>query len=187
MNIIKTALDGVLVVVPKIHIDTRGHFFENYNNHDFQALGLPYKFVQDNHVFSNNRVLRGLHYQVQYPQGKLVRVTQGSVYDVAVDIRLGSPTFGAYMGLELTAENKNMLFVPEGFAHGYQVISDTAEVQYKCTQLYHPDDDFGIAWSDPEIQINWPLDNPLLSAKDKKLPDLKNVPDDLLPVYGKNL
>jgi dTDP-4-dehydrorhamnose 3,5-epimerase len=186
MKIIKTSIDGVLIIKPKVHFDDRGHFFENYNKHDFKSHGIPFKFIQDNHVFSKIRVLRGLHFQLKYPQGKLVRVTEGSIYDVAVDIRIGSPTYGNHVGLELTSENKKMLFIPESFAHGYQVISDTAEVQYKCTQLYNPDDDFGITWNDPEVNINWPLENPFLSDKDNKLPELRNIPHDLLPVYGEN-
>ena len=166
-----TPIDGVLVLEPKVFGDGRGFFFESFNARDFeQATGLNEIFVQDNHSKSAKGVLRGLHYQVQHAQGKLVRVTQGAVFDVAVDIRKASPTFGQWFGLELSAENKKQLWVPAGLAHGFLVTSESAEFLYKTTDFYHPEFERSILWSDPAIGIVWPLHmldgSPLLASKD---------------------
>jgi dTDP-4-dehydrorhamnose 3,5-epimerase len=166
-----TPLDGVLVLEPKVFGDARGFFFESFNARDFeQATGLKETFVQDNHSKSAKGVLRGLHYQVQHPQGKLVRVTHGAVFDVVVDIRQGSPTFGKWVGQELSAENKKQMWVPAGLAHGFLVISESAEFLYKTTDYYYPEFERSLLWSDPDIGIVWPLHlldvEPLLAAKD---------------------
>ena len=166
-----TPIDGVLVLEPKVFGDARGFFFESFNAKDFsQSTGLDVEFVQDNHSKSAKGVLRGMHYQVQHAQGKLVRVTQGAVFDVAVDIRKGSPTFGKWFGLELSAENKKQLWVPAGLAHGFLVTSESAEFLYKTTDYYHPEFERSILWNDPDIGINWPLHliegQLLLAAKD---------------------
>jgi len=166
-----TPIDGVLVLEPKVFGDARGFFFESFNACDFeQATGLKEIFVQDNHSKSAKGVLRGLHYQVQHAQGKLVRVTQGAVFDVAVDIRKGSSTFGQWFGLELSAENKKQLWIPAGLAHGFLVTSETAEFLYKTTDYYHPEFERSLLWSDSQVGIDWPLQlletSPLLAAKD---------------------
>lgn len=166
MKVEETKLDGVLLVTPQVFGDERGFFMETYNREKASQLGLPTEFVQDNHSKSAKGVLRGLHYQRPQWQGKLVRVVQGEIFDVAVDIRQGSATYGQWVGATLNDENKQQLYVPEGFAHGFVVTSDTAEVIYKCTSLYAPDQEGSILWNDPDIGINWPIDEPLLSAKD---------------------
>ena len=168
MNIIRTSIPEVLILEPKVFGDERGFFFESFNQAKFDAaIGKKVQFVQDNHSRSAKNVLRGLHYQIQQPQGKLVRVVQGAVYDVAVDIRQGSPTFGQHVGLELSAENKRMLWVPEGFAHGFLVLTDSAEFLYKTTDYYAPEYERSIAWNDPTLNIQWPLTvAPTLSGKD---------------------
>jgi dTDP-4-dehydrorhamnose 3,5-epimerase len=162
------AIPEVLILEPKVFGDDRGFFFESFNARAFeQATGLKREFVQDNHSKSAKNVLRGLHYQIQNPQGKLVRVTQGEVFDVAVDLRKSSKTFGHWVGMHLSAENKKQLWIPEGFAHGFVVLSESAEFLYKTTDYYTPGDEHCIAWDDPEIDIQWPLTAaPLLSAKD---------------------
>ena len=170
-QVTKTPIEGVMVLEPKVFGDARGFFFESFNGRDFeQATGLKETFVQDNHSKSAKGVLRGLHYQVQHAQGKLVRVTQGAVFDVAVDIRQGSPTFGQWFGLELSADNKKQLWVPAGLAHGFLVTSESAEFLYKTTDYYYPEFERSILWSDPAIGIDWPLHKldapPLLAAKD---------------------
>ena len=164
-----TALPDVLLLQPKVFGDVRGFFFESYNRRDFcAATGLDVDFVQDNHSRSAQGVLRGLHYQIQQPQGKLVRVTAGAVFDVAVDIRAGSPTFGQWIGEELSAANQKILWLPPGFAHGFLVLSESAEFLYKTTDYYAPAFERAIAWDDPQIGIAWPLPcAPLLSAKDQ--------------------
>ena len=169
MHVIPTAIPEVLVIEPKVFGDARGFFFESYNRKAFhEATGLDVDFVQDNHSRSAQGVLRGLHYQIQQPQGKLVRVVAGAVFDVAVDIRRSSPSFGQWVGLELSAENKKMLWVPPGFAHGFLVLSDGTEFLYKTTDYYAPSSERAIAWDDPQIGIAWPLPfAPLLSAKDQ--------------------
>jgi len=175
MKVDKCKLERVLLVTPQVFGDDRGFFMETYNQQKAKDLGLPDTFVQDNHSKSSKGVLRGLHYQAPQWQGKLVRVVSGEIYDVAVDIRDGSPTFGEWVGFTLNADNKQQLYVPEGFAHGFVVTSDTAEVVYKCTSLYEPSQEGSVLWNDPEIGIDWPIDEPLLSQKDmvgQKLADL---------------
>ena len=168
MNVIPTAIPDVLIIEPKVFGDARGFFFESFNQQAFnQATGLDVHFVQDNHSRSAKGVLRGLHYQVQQPQGKLVRVVRGAVFDVAVDIRKSSPTFGKWVGVELTEDNHRQLWVPPGFAHGFLVISDSADFLYKTTDYYAPQYERCIAWNDPAIGIQWPPDlSPQLSTKD---------------------
>ena len=170
MNVTPTAVEGVLIMAPRVYEDARGHFFESFNQRAFEAaVGGPVTFVQDNHSFSRKNVLRGLHYQVDHPQGKLVRVVQGAVFDVAVDIRPGSATFGRWVGVELSAENRRQLWVPPGLAHGFLVLSDTAEFLYKTTAYYAPACERCILWNDPTLAIDWPLDGPpVLSAKDSQ-------------------
>ena len=175
MKVEKCKLGGVLLVTPQVFGDDRGFFMETYNQQKFADLGLPTTFVQDNHSKSSKGVLRGLHYQSPMWQGKLVRVVQGEIFDVAVDIRAGSPTFGEWVGFTLNDESKQQLYVPEGFAHGFVVTSDTAEVVYKCTNLYEPSQEGSVLWNDPDIGIEWPVEEPLLSQKDavgQRLADL---------------
>ena len=162
-------IEGLCVIEPSVHGDQRGYFMETYNQKDMEEAGLTMKFVQDNQSGSGKAVLRGLHFQKRYPQGKLVRVIRGTVFDVAVDIRKGSATYGKWYGIELSEENKKQFYIPEGFAHGFLVLSDQAEFCYKCTDFYHPDDEGGIAWNDPTINVAWPeLDVPYrMSEKDK--------------------
>ncbi len=149
-------IEGLCVIEPEIHLDARGYFTESYNQKDMQEAGLNVDFVQDNQSGSVKGVLRGLHYQKEHPQGKLVRVIRGRVYDVAVDIRRGSVTYGKWFGIELSEENRKQLYIPEGFAHGFLVLSENAEFCYKCTDFYHPGDEGGIAWNDPTLGIQWP-------------------------------
>lgn len=168
MNVIETSLPGVLILEPRVFGDARGFFMESYNRRVFAELGLPTDFVQDNHSRSARGVLRGLHYQIQKPQGKLVRVVRGAVYDVAVDLRRSSPTFGRWVGVELSEANQRMLWIPPGFAHGFLVLSDCADFLYKTTDFYAPEYERCLAWNDPAIGIAWPLDGePVLSAKDR--------------------
>ena len=170
MNVIPTAIPDVLIIEPKVFDDERGFFFESFNRRQFADLiGRDVDFVQDNHSRSVKNVLRGLHYQIQQPQGKLVREVQGTVFEVAVDIRRSSPTFGQHVGVELSADNKRMLWVPEGFAHGFVVVSDTAEFLYKTTDYWAPEFERSIAWNDPAIGIKWPIQiKPTLSVKDQQ-------------------
>ena len=150
-------IEGLCVITPAVHGDNRGYFMETYSQRDMEEAGLFYNFVQDNQSSSVKGVLRGLHFQIQYPQTKLVRVIRGSVFDVAVDLRPGSATYGKYFGSELTEENKKQFLIPRGFAHGFLVLSDVAEFCYKCDDFYHPNDEGGMAWNDPEIGIAWPM------------------------------
>jgi dTDP-4-dehydrorhamnose 3,5-epimerase len=177
MNVIPTAIPDVLLLEPKVFGDARGFFFESYNRRAFlDATGLDVDFVQDNHSRSAQGVLRGLHYQIQQPQGKLVRVVAGAVFDVAVDMRAGSPTFGRWVGEELSADNKRMMWVPPGFAHGFLVLSEYAEFLYKTTDYYAPAFERAIAWNDPQLGIAWPLSGaPLLSAKDQSAVRLQDA------------
>ena len=156
IKVTKAPIEGLYVIEPSVHGDARGYFMETYNQKDMHEVGLDMVFVQDNQSMSTKGVLRGLHFQKQYPQGKLVRVIKGSVYDVAVDLREGSPTYGQYYGVELTEENKKQFYISEGFAHGFLVLSDVAEFCYKVTDFWHPGDESGLAWNDPEINIQWP-------------------------------
>ena len=173
-KISETGIKDLLVIEPQIFGDNRGYFMETYNEQELKKLGLNYKFVQDNESKSKRGVLRGLHFQKTHPQAKLVRVIEGEVYDVAVDLRKNSPTYGKYYGVILSNENKKMFMIPRGFAHGFVVLSDNATFTYKCDDFYHPEDEGGIMWNDPNINIAWPIiDNVLLSEKDKKHPTLK--------------
>jgi len=156
INVKKCPIEGLYIIEPVVHGDSRGYFMETYNQRDMEENGLNMVFVQDNHSMSVKGVLRGLHFQKQYPQGKLVRVIKGSVFDVAVDLRSGSETYGQWFGVELTAENKKQFYISEGFAHGFLVLSAEAEFCYKVTDFYHPGDEGGLAWNDPEIGIEWP-------------------------------
>lgn len=183
MKCIQTALPGVFVIEPKVFGDSRGFFYESYNEKVFQEHGIDRRFVQSNVSRSSRGVLRGLHYQWPRPQGKLVSVLEGEVYDVAVDIRRGSPTFGQWAAAMLTAENHRHFLIPEGFAHGFCVVSDYATFSYQCTELYDGAADAGVAWNDPVLAIDWPVANPVLSEKDKKAPLLAEVATDRLPEY----
>jgi len=169
MELIPTAIDGLLIVQPRVFGDNRGFFMESWNRRTFAQLGLDLDFVQDNHSRSARGVLRGLHYQQPNPQGKLVRVVAGRVWDVAVDLRAGSPTFGRWVGVELSAENKRMFWVPPGFAHGFVSLEDNSDFLYKCTAFYEPASEHSLMWNDPVVGIKWPLEGiePQLSAKDK--------------------
>lgn len=178
-------IEGLCIIEPAVHGDMRGYFMETYSQRDMEEAGLNYTFVQDNQSMSTKGVLRGLHFQINYPQTKLVRVIKGSVFDVAVDIRNGSKTYGKWYGVELTDENKKQFLIPRGFAHGFLVLSDTAEFCYKCDDFYHPNDEGGIAWNDPKIGIMWPklgadghMDDGTklcLSDKDRKSPGIEGL------------
>lgn len=175
LNFIKTDIEGVYIIEPKVFGDNRGYFMETYSERDFKAAGLDYVFVQDNQSKSRKGVLRGLHFQKTHPQAKLVRVIKGEVFDVAVDLRKGSKTYGKYVGVLLSEENKRQFLIPKGFAHGFLVISDEAEFTYKCDDFYHPEDEGGIMWNDSDIGVKWPhIDGEiLLSEKDKIHPSFK--------------
>ena len=176
MNVVATSLPEVLLLEPKVFGDARGFFLESWNRKTFSALGLDADFVQDNHSRSARGVLRGLHYQLTDPQGNLVRVVSGSVFDVAVDLRRASPNFGRWVGYELSAENQRMLWIPPGFGHGFLVLSESADFLYKTTAYYAPEWDRGVRWNDPDIGIEWPWSGtPTLSAKDQVLPSLKDA------------
>lgn len=171
-------IEGLYVIEPEVRGDERGYFMETYNYNDMKEQGLDMVFVQDNQSKSRRGVLRGLHFQIEHPQGKLVRVIRGRVFDVAVDLRPGSATYGKWHGVELSEENKKQFYVPAGFAHGFLVLSDEAEFCYKCTDFYHPGDEGGIAWNDPEIGIKWPLEEGMeviLSERDQKWGGLSSI------------
>lgn len=176
---IQTEFPGLFVIEPTVFGDSRGFFMESYNSAEFQAAGLDVTFVQDNHSRSHKGVLRGMHFQIKHPQGKLVRIARGAVFDVVVDLRKGSPTFGKWFGIELSEENKKMLFIPRGFAQGFLILEDSTDLMYKCTDLYYPDDEGGFSWDDPEIGIQWPLgqvsDSLIFSEKDKQWPKFKDL------------
>lgn len=185
MKRIETAIPGVCILEPKVWADSRGFFLETYHTQALARLGIACQFVQDNHSRSEGPVLRGLHYQLNASQAKLIRVVLGEIYDVAVDVRRGSPTFGRWIAARLSAENKRILFVPEGFAHGFFVCSAAAEVLYKASEFYAPSEERGIIWNDPDLKIEWPLSGkaPLLSAKDRAYGTLAALPAADLPVY----
>ena len=183
MKLIKTALDGCIVIEPKVHGDARGFFYESFNANRFAEAGLDLNFVQTNVSRSEQGVLRGLHYQWPNPQGKLVSVLEGEVYDVAVDIRVGSPTFGRWAAAILSAENKRHFWVPEGFAHGFAVLSESATFVYQCTALYDRIADASIRWNDAALAIDWPIAKPALSDKDQHAPFLADVSPAKLPTY----
>ena len=182
MKAIPTELPGVIIIEPRVFSDTRGFFFESYHAARYAEAGITVTFVQDNHSSSAKGTIRGLHYQLRRPQAKLIRVIRGSVLDVAVDIRRGSPTFGRWVGVELSAENKRQLFVPAGFGHGFCATSDVAELEYKCSDVYVADDQHGVLWSDQTIGIKWPVRDPILSDADRAYRPLMADRDDL-PVY----
>jgi dTDP-4-dehydrorhamnose 3,5-epimerase len=177
VNVIETALSDVLILEPKVFGDDRGFFLESWNDAIFKQLGLDWTFVQDNHSRSAKGVLRGLHYQEPNPQGKLVRVVSGSVFDVAVDIRKGSPTFGQWVGVHLSAANKRMFWIGPGLAHGFLSLEDNTDFLYKCTEAYSPKDERALMWNDPQVGIEWPLDGiePTLSAKDQVAQTLEQI------------
>ena len=183
MKIIETSLPGCLVIEPAVFGDARGVFFETWNADRFGEHGLPVKFVQSNVSTSVKGVLRGLHYQWPRPQGKLVSVLEGEVYDVAVDIRRGSPSFGRWEAVILSADNRRQFWIPEGFAHGFAVLSEHAVFNYLCTDVYVKEADAGVRWNDGDIGVDWPVSDPLLSAKDEKAPFLADISEDRLPVY----
>ena len=174
-------LPGVKTIVPNVHFDTRGYFFESYRLDKFIENELSMEFLQENEVYSTRNVIRGLHYQLNNPQGKLVRCVVGKILDVAVDIRVGSPTFGKWLTFELSEKNKKMLYVPEGFAHGYLVKSESSIVSYKCTNIYKKEDEYGIRWDDVDLNINWECSKPIVSDRDQNMPLLKKQSN--LPRY----
>ena len=175
MNIIQTNLANCVIIEPKVYGDDRGFFLETFQAERYASAGITLPFVQDNHSRSSKGVLRGLHFQKTKPQGKLVRVVRGEVYDVAVDIRLGSPTYGRWEAVVLSEDNKKQFWVPPGFAHGFVVISDSADFEYKCTDYYDPSDEGSLLWSDPDLNIPWPIDKPILSEKDAQASLLANL------------
>lgn len=179
----ETILSGVTIIEPQVFRDNRGFFWETFHQRKYAEAGIDREFVQDNHSHSSRGTVRGLHYQIKHAQGKLVYVVIGEIFDVAVDLRRGSPTFGKWFGLILSEENKKQIYVPEGFAHGFCVLSETADIMYKCTDFYSPEDEGGIFWADPELGINWPVKDPIMSGKDLRNPTLKDVPLDRLPSY----
>jgi dTDP-4-dehydrorhamnose 3,5-epimerase len=183
MRFTPTSLPDVILIDPVVHRDARGFFAETYQAARFGAGGIGTVFVQDNHTRSVARTLRGLHMQVRQPQAKLIRVIAGEIYDVAVDVRRGSPTFGRCVGVTLSAANFRQCYIPAGFAHGFCVVSPEAEVEYKCGALYDPTDEIGLAWNDPALAIPWPVTDPLLSARDQRHPTLAEALDKL-PFYG---
>ena len=181
MKVEETKINGVKILTPVIHSDSRGSFFETFKATLFRSFDLPSNFCQDNQVISNQNVLRGLHYQLTNPQGKLVQVVSGSVLDVAVDIRVGSATFGEHIAVNLSSKNKKIFYIPEGFAHGYLVLSKSSIVLYKCTNVYNPSDEYGIKWDDADLNIKWGNNFPVISEKDNSLPYLKD--QESLPKY----
>jgi dTDP-4-dehydrorhamnose 3,5-epimerase len=180
MNVIRGEIEGPLILEPKVFGDARGFFVESYNRERYRQAGITADFVQDNFSFSGRGTLRGMHAQNPSPQGKLVSVWQGEVWDVAVDLRRGSPTFGRWMGVTLSAENKRQFWVPPGFAHGFVVTGEHALFHYKCTALYAPQDEIGFRWDDPAVGIPWPVTAPLLSARDARAPLLRDLPPEKL-------
>jgi dTDP-4-dehydrorhamnose 3,5-epimerase len=187
MKILSTPLEGVLIVEPDLFGDRRGFFMETYHKKRYESEGIVADFVQDNLSYSVHGTLRGLHYQFPHSQAKLVQVFQGRIFDVAVDIRKGSSSFGQWTGVYLSDENKRQLFISEGFAHGFCVVSETALFSYKCSDFYAPENEGGILWSDPELSLEWPIKNPLLSEKDRNYPGLKDLLPERLPVYRSGL
>jgi len=183
MNVIDTAVNGVLVIQPRVFSDQRGCFLETWNRRQYAEAGLDVDFVQDNVSVSKKGVLRGLHFQHPSGQGKLVQVLHGEVFDVAVDIRVGSPTFGTAVTCTLSEQNHRQFYIPAGFAHGFCVTSETAVFNYKCTDYYNPSAEGGLLWNDPDLHICWPVEQPVLSDKDQVLPRLKDIASAGLPVY----
>ena len=175
MKFVQTEIPDIILVKPTVIEDNRGFFMESYQIEKYKLGGINCTFLQDNHSKSVQNTLRGLHFQVNYPQAKLIRCFKGMVFDVAVDIRKNSPSFGKWVGKKLSEDNKYQIYIPEGFAHGYYVMSETAEITYKCSEIYHPEDEQGIRWDDPDIGIEWPGLEPVLSEKDSKLPMLNTL------------
>ena len=175
MKFIPSELPDVIVIEPDVFQDRRGFFLETYHIDKYRAGGIPDAFVQDNHSRSAGGTIRGLHCQLQHPQGKLIRVIEGEIFDVAVDVRRGSPTFGKWVGVTLSAENFRQCYIPKGFAHGFAVVSAVAQVEYKCTDIYDPSGEIGIAWDDPAVGIAWPVSSPVLSDRDKRHPRLADI------------
>ena len=175
MKVSETALGGVLVIEPKVFLDSRGRFYESYSGKKYEEYGIPNHFVQDNHSVSTQGTIRGLHYQVNPGQAKLVRVTRGEVFDVAVDIRTDSPTRGKWWGVRLSETNYLQLYVPVGFAHGFCALSESAELLYKCSDYYSPENERGIIWNDPDLAIDWPAEQPILSEKDQTYPRFRDI------------
>ena len=184
MQRIETSLPGVCELRPKVFRDARGFFMETYHRAKFAELGITDTFVQDNHAASSQGTLRGLHYQLHRPQAKLCRVVEGEALDVAVDIRLGSPHFGKWTSVLLSAEDQNQIYVPAGFAHGFLALTKTVQFLYKCSDFYDPADEHGVLWNDPALNISWGIDAPLLSEKDSRYPKLADVPPAFLPRYS---
>ena len=182
MRFLPTGLPGVIVVEPDVYHDARGFFFETYHARTYQEGGIKATFVQDNHSQSSHGTLRGLHAQLRHPQGKLIRTLEGEIFDVAVDIRRGSTTFTHWIGVVLSAENFRQLYIPPGFAHGFAVLSERAQIAYKCTNFYDPTDEIGLAWNDPDIGVEWPLRAPVLSEKDIAAPFLRDI-EESLPIF----
>ena len=182
MKIITTSIDGILIIEPKAFTDKRGFFMETYNQRKYIESGIDSIFVQDNLSYSLKGTVRGLHFQIENPQAKLVHVITGEIFDVAVDIRPGSATFGQWTGIHLSDKNRRQLYIPEGFAHGFCVLSDAAHFSYKCSDFYAPEDEGGIIWSDPDIGIRWPVENPIISEKDQQYPKLSDLTHEQLPV-----
>ena len=183
MDVLKTELEGVLIIAPKVFEDPRGFFMETFHGRRYEEAGIAVDFCQDNLSFSARNTLRGLHYQYPHEQAKLVQVLQGEILDVAVDIRQGSPTFGRSVTATLSDRNRRQMFIPKGFAHGFCVLSETALFLYKCSDFYAPECDRGVLWSDPALNIRWSVKEPLLSAKDEHLPLLRDIPPEHLPEY----
>ena len=179
----KTLIPEVVLIEPDVFTDQRGFFLETYHRVKYLDGGVDKIFVQDNHSRSKKGALRGMHYQLKHPQDKLVYVISGEIYDVVIDIRRGSPTFKKWEAFVLSEQNKHQLFVPQGFAHGFCVISDTADVMYKCSDFYTNEDEYGVLWSDPEIGIKWPIETPIVTKKDNQHPRFDDIPDDNLPSY----
>ena len=177
-------LGEIIMVEPQVFKDDRGFFLETYHQTRYTEKGIDQPFVQDNHSHSRKGSIRGLHYQLKHPQGKLVYAVTGRILDVVLDIRRGSPTFGNWCGAHLSAENKHQIYIPPGFAHGFSVLSDRADVIYKCTDFYTPGDEYGVLWNDPDLEIDWGVDNPILSPKDLENSQLSRIPRDLLPIYN---
>ena len=183
MKVLPTKLEGVYIIEPPVFEDQRGFFMETYHQRKYSEAGIEYVFVQDNLSNSLRGTLRGLHYQLHQAQAKLIQVIGGAIFDVAVDIRRDSPSFGQWTSTLLSNENKRQMLIPAGFAHGFCVLSEAADVIYKCTDFYAPEDEGGILWSDPVVDIDWPVSEPLLSEKDKQLPRLADIPPERLPTY----
>jgi dTDP-4-dehydrorhamnose 3,5-epimerase len=186
VRVVATAIPDVLIIEPDVHADGRGFFLETYHAARYREHGVNGPFLQDNHSRSVGGTLRGLHFQLQHPQGKLIRAIEGEIFDVAVDVRRGSPTFGRWVAVTLSAANFRQVYVPPGFAHGFAVVSEIAQVEYKCTDVYDPASEMGIAWDDATLAIKWPVKDPVLSARDGRHPRLADVMDKL-PVYSTDL